>query len=65
VTENFQAPTPTTEPQTTGHPGVDQVLAALPGLDAAPVAEHVTVFEQAHDRLRAALGDTGGDASGT
>ena len=34
---------------------VDAVLASLDGLADRPVAEHVAVFEQAHDRLRRAL----------
>lgn len=43
----------------TGDPAVDEVLASLEGLDARPLAEHVEVFESAHDRLRAALADAG------
>jgi hypothetical protein len=39
----------------TGLPEVDAVLASLDGLADRPVAEHVAVFEQAHERLRRAL----------
>jgi len=38
-----------------GHPEVDEVVASFERLDALPVDQHVTVFESAHDRLRAAL----------
>ena len=48
----------------TGHPEVDAVLASLADLDGRPVAEHVSVFEDAHDRLRGALADAGNDPSG-
>lgn len=41
--------------ESTGVAEVDAVLASLDGLADQPVAEHVTVFEQAHDRLRRAL----------
>lgn len=54
--------TPTTESTTdragapgTGVPEVDEVLTSLEGLEDSPPAEHVTVFERAHDRLRRAL----------
>jgi len=42
----------------TGNPDVDGVLASLDSLSDAPVADHVAVFETAHDRLRAALTQT-------
>lgn len=42
-------------PGSTGVAEVDAVLASLDGLADRPVAEHVAVFEQAHDRLRRAL----------
>jgi hypothetical protein len=45
------------EPERTGHPDVDAVIASLDGLEGRPVSEHVAVFESAHDRLRAALAD--------
>jgi hypothetical protein len=50
--------------ESTGHPEVDAVLASLADLDGRPVAEHVIVFEDAHDRLRTALADAGNDPSG-
>jgi hypothetical protein len=43
----------------TGNPVVDSVLESLERLDDAPVSEHVTVFESAHERLRGALADAG------
>jgi hypothetical protein len=48
----------------TGHPEVDRVLGSLDGLDERPVAEHVAVFEAAHDTLRNALADANNDSSG-
>lgn len=39
----------------TGVAAVDGVLDSLVDLDERPVAQHVTVFEQAHDGLRRAL----------
>jgi hypothetical protein len=50
-------------PRPTGHPAVDEVLASLAGLEERPVAEHVAVFEAAHDRLRAALAEAGDPAA--
>jgi hypothetical protein len=41
--------------RSTGIAEVDAVLASLDGLADQPVADHVAVFEQAHDRLRRAL----------
>ena len=46
-----------TEPEPTGLPAVDEVLASLDRLDELPVAEHVAVFESAHEGLRGALAD--------
>lgn len=46
---------PVAAPGETGHPAVDQVLAAVSDLDARPVADHVAVFEDAHKALREAL----------
>ncbi len=43
----------------TGHQAVDEVLASLEGLDERPVAEHVAVFEQAHEQFRRALSQPG------
>jgi hypothetical protein len=54
VSEQF----PTSEP-----PLMDAVLGALEGLEDRPVAEHVAVFEAAHDRLRGALADAGSGES--
>jgi hypothetical protein len=51
-------------PDGTGHPEVDRVLGSLDGLDERPVAEHVAVFEAAHDTLRNALADANNDSSG-
>jgi hypothetical protein len=48
----------------TGHPDVDAVVASLEDLEGRPVAEHVAVFESAHDRLRSALADAGNDPAG-
>jgi hypothetical protein len=44
-----------TDQVVTGTSEVDAVLASLDGLDGRPVAEHVEVFEKAHERLRRAL----------
>ena len=43
----------------TGNPVVDSVLDSLEELDRLPPAEHVAVFEAAHERLRGALSDAG------
>jgi hypothetical protein len=56
---------PTEQVEHTGHAEVDDVIASLDGLDDRPVAEHVEVFESAHDRLRGALTDPGDDPSGS
>jgi hypothetical protein len=47
------------QPPATGDGRVDAVLASLSDLDDRPVAEHVPVFEDAHDRLRDALARAG------
>ena len=47
------------EVEHTGNPVVDSVLDSLRELDHLPPAEHVKVFEAAHDRLRGALADAG------
>ena len=39
----------------TGVPAVDEVLDEVAALSERPVAEHVAVFESAHERLRRAL----------
>jgi hypothetical protein len=43
----------------TGNPDVDAVLASLEQLDDAAVADHVAIFEAAHEGLQAALSDAG------
>lgn len=45
----------TTANSSTGHPEVDAVVSSLDGLDEQPVADHVAVFEQAHEALRRTL----------
>ncbi len=52
------------QPVTTGHPVVDEVLASMAGLEDRPAAEHVAVFEAAHDRLRGALSEAGDQEPG-
>lgn len=47
---------PGTGPET-GVETVDGVVASLDGLDGLPVAEHVAVFERAHESLRQALAE--------
>jgi hypothetical protein len=63
VSEDFVTPPHDAEPERTGNVTVDQVLDGLGTLEEAPVAEHVAFFEQAHERLRAALEDAGEDRS--
>lgn len=46
----------------TGVPAVDDVLAAVDALDGRDLADHVEVFTQAHERLRAVL-DTPADSA--
>jgi hypothetical protein len=45
------------ESRSTGHEAVDAVVASLASLDDLPVADHVAVFERAHESLRGALAD--------
>jgi hypothetical protein len=45
----------------TGLADVDGVLASLSALDELPVADHVAVFEQAHESLRRTLAGAGQD----
>lgn len=40
---------------------IEGVLTSIADLDGRPVSEHVTVFEEAHDRLRDALARAGDD----
>jgi len=49
----------TLEAEPTGDEEVDAVIASLSALEDRPVADHVTVFEQAHESLRRALADAG------
>ncbi|HEU4568613.1 MAG TPA: hypothetical protein VFR99_11305 [Marmoricola sp.] len=44
------------QPATTGHPAVDEVLRSMDRLEDRPVGEHVAAFEEAHEKLRRALG---------
>ena len=46
----------------TGNADVDAVVGSLAALDGLPVAEHVAVFEQAHESLRRTLAGAGQDA---
>ena len=50
------------EVEGTGNAEVDAVVASLTALDDLPVAEHVTVFEQAHESLRRTLAGAGQDS---
>ena len=50
------------EVEGTGNADVDAVVASLTALDDLPVAEHVTVFEQAHESLRRTLAGAGQDS---
>lgn len=52
--QDFDRPTGGAAAQT-GNAAVDGVLASLAGLAEIPVAEHVAVFESAHEQLRGAL----------
>jgi hypothetical protein len=52
-----------TEPGATGNPRVDAVVESLSTLDERPVAEHVAVFEQAHESLRRTLAGAGTDGT--
>lgn len=45
----------------TGQAAVDAVLASLESLDDLPVAEHVEVFDRAHEGLRRSLDEAGRD----
>jgi hypothetical protein len=46
----------------TGNADVDEVVGSLAALDDLPVAEHVAVFEQAHESLRRTLTGAGQNA---
>jgi hypothetical protein len=60
VSEEPEQPRDGGEPVATGNAVVDEVLGSLEGLEDLPVAEHVAVFEAAHEALRATLADAGG-----
>ena len=49
------------EVEGTGNGDVDAVVASLAALDGLPVAEHVAVFEHAHESLRRTLAGAGQD----
>ncbi|MBV9830920.1 MAG: hypothetical protein JOZ82_04935 [Marmoricola sp.] len=48
----------------TGIETVDAVVAGLDALDDLPVADHVAVFEHAHEALRAQMASSSGGLSG-
>jgi hypothetical protein len=56
---DLSAAAPAAPVEHTGNPVVDSVLDSLQELDRLPPAEHVAVFEAAHERLRGALSDAG------
>lgn len=60
MTEEQHQPEPSTgeddQPATTGHPAVDEVLRSMDRLEDRPLGEHVAAFEEAHEKLRRALG---------
>ncbi len=56
-----ESPPEFTPDEQTGDADVDAVVASLAALDAAPVAGHVAVFEQAHESLRRTLSRAGQD----
>lgn len=57
MTERFE---PEGEGVRTGVPAVDAVLATVDGVGGRDLADHVEIFTQAHEQLRAVL-DTPGD----
>jgi hypothetical protein len=50
-----EEPSTDAEFEGTGHAEVDAVIGSLNGLDDLAVAEHVAVFERAHESLRRTL----------
>jgi hypothetical protein len=58
ATSEVSDPSPTVA-ESTGDAAVDAVVASLRGLDDLPVAEHVAVFERAHESLRQVLNGAG------
>lgn len=55
MTEQDFEPPAVAVPTQTGNAAVDGVISSLAGLADVPVAEHVAVFERAHEQLRGAL----------
>jgi hypothetical protein len=58
-----EEPATDVEVEGTGDSGVDSVVLSLSGLDGLPVADHVAVFEQAHESLRRILAGAGPDST--
>ena len=54
-----EEPATDAEVEGTGNADVDAVVASLTALDDLPVADHVAVFEQAHETLRRTLAGAG------
>ena len=62
MSETDDVPAPTEDAAGgTGNAEVDAVVETLVALDEFPVADHVTVFEQAHESLRRTLSGAGQD----
>jgi hypothetical protein len=57
-----EEPATAAQVESTGLVDVDAVLASLSTLDELPVADHVAVFEQAHESLRRTLAGAGQDS---
>ncbi|GAA1944507.1 hypothetical protein [Nocardioides hwasunensis] len=55
VTPPAASARPAVDYEPTGVASVDRVLAEVTAVVDAPVADHVEVFERAHDQLRRAL----------
>jgi len=58
---NREGPATDVEVEGTGNADVDKVVGSLNRLDELPIADHVAVFEQAHDALRRTLVGAGQD----
>ena len=58
--DEFAVTTPVVT-QETGNADVDAVVCSLDVLDDLPVADHVALFEQAHESLRRTLVGAGQD----
>jgi hypothetical protein len=59
VTEPMPEPATQVAVEGTGNADVDGVVGSLAGLDDLPIADHVAVFEQAHESLRRTLSGAG------